>query len=80
MANSMNEDEKNLHALFAEAHDTYLANNIEDAKAGIELFLEELNIGNGQYGLVYYVNAMMAGFQLAEAIASAETEAEQEVA
>lgn len=77
MANSMNEDEKNLHALFTEAHDAYQANNIEDARAGLELFREELNDGTGQYGLVYYVEAMIAGFQLAEAIENAEAETEE---
>lgn len=71
MANGMNQDEKNLHEFFKECHDAYQSHNLEDAKAGVKLFMEELNEGCGKYGLVFYVKATLAGFQLFEAIEAA---------
>ncbi len=76
----MSADELQLHGLFVEFHDAYQANQIEDAKAGLELFEEELNTGAGIYSLTFYTRATLAAEQLARLITAAETGTEQGVA
>lgn len=78
MANGMNEDEKNLHELFCATNNALKENRLEDARAGIQLFEEEMlhSDANRFYSWSYYSRSMFAGSLLRKAIESAEAEAE----
>lgn len=71
----MSNDERQLFDLFVEINADYQANRLDDARAGLDLFEEELHAGTGSYSLIFYARAALAAESMARLIKSAKIEA-----